>query len=68
MSRSTRRVLPGFNLTLGYTLFYLSVIVLIPLSAVFIKTAELGLAEFWSVVTAPRVVATYKLTFGASLL
>ena len=68
MSRSTRRVLPGFNLTLGYTLFYLSVIVLIPLSAVFIKTTELGLAEFWSVVTAPRVVATYKLTFGASLL
>jgi sulfate transport system permease protein len=61
-------VLPGFNLTLGYTLFYLSVIVLIPLSAVFIKTTELGLAEFWSVVTAPRVVATYKLTFGASLL
>ncbi|MCW0201267.1 MAG: sulfate ABC transporter permease subunit CysT [Rhodanobacter thiooxydans] len=68
MSRSTRRVLPGFNLTLGYTLFYLSVIVLIPLSAVFIKTTELGLAEFWSVVTAPRVVATYQLTFGASLL
>ncbi|MDP3872704.1 MAG: sulfate ABC transporter permease subunit CysT [Methyloversatilis sp.] len=68
MSRSTRRVLPGFNLTLGYTLFYLSVIVLIPLSAVFIKTTELGLAEFRAVVTAPRVVATYKLTFGASLL
>jgi sulfate transport system permease protein len=68
MSRSTRRVLPGFNLTLGYTLFYLSVIVLIPLSAVFFKTTELGWAEFWSVVSAPRVVATYKLTFGASLL
>ena len=68
MSRTSFRVLPGFNLTLGYTLFYLSVIVLIPLSAVFIKTTELGLAEFWSVVTAPRVVATYKLTFGASLL
>ena len=68
MSRTSFRVLPGFNLTLGYTLFYLSVIVLIPLSAVFIKTTELGLAEFWSVVTAPRVIATYKLTFGASLL
>jgi sulfate transport system permease protein len=68
MSRKTLRVLPGFNLTLGYTLFYLSVIVLIPLSAVFLKTTELGLAEFWTVVTAPRVVATYKLTFGASLL
>jgi sulfate transport system permease protein len=68
MSRTSFRVLPGFNLTLGYTLFYLSVIVLIPLSAVFIKTTELGLPEFWSVVTAPRVIATYKLTFGASLL
>ncbi len=68
MSRKSSRVLPGFNLTLGYTLLYLSVIVLIPLSAVFIKTTELGLAEFWSTVTAPRVVATYKLTFGASLL
>ena len=68
MSRAASRVLPGFNLTLGYTLFYLSVIVLIPLSAVFIKTTELGLPEFWSVVTAPRVIATYKLTFGASLL
>ena len=62
------RVLPGFNLTLGYTLGYLSLIVLIPLAAVFLKTAELTLAEFWNVVTAPRVVASYKLSFGMSLL
>lgn len=66
-SRS-HNVLPGFNLTLGYTLVYLSVIVLIPIAAVFIKTSELSLAEFWQVVTAPRVVASYKLSFGAALI
>lgn len=61
-------VLPGFNLTLGYTLVYLSLIVLLPIAAVFIRTAELSLAEFWEVVTAPRVLASYRLSFGASLL
>ena len=68
MSRRSFQVLPGFNLTLGYTLFYLSIIVLIPLSAVFIKTASLGLVQFWDVVTTPRVLASYRLSFGASLL
>ncbi|MGZ8252913.1 MAG: sulfate ABC transporter permease subunit CysT, partial [Methylophilaceae bacterium] len=72
MAKSNRKkhnnVLPGFNISLGYTLLYLSLIVLIPLAAAFIKTTELSLSEFWHVVTAPRVVATYKLTFGASLL
>jgi sulfate transport system permease protein len=63
-----KNVLPGFNLTLGYTVLYLSLIVLIPLSAAFIKTTELSFNEFWSVVTAPRVLASYKLTFGASLI
>ncbi|NMG74492.1 sulfate ABC transporter permease subunit CysT [Aromatoleum diolicum] len=63
----TFRVLPGFHLTLGYTLAYLSLIVLLPLAAVFLKTASLSLAEFWAVVSAPRVVATYKLSFGMSL-
>jgi len=63
-----KNVLPGFNLTLGYTLLYLSLIVLIPLSAAFIKTTELSFDEFWAVVTAPRVLASYKLTFGASLI
>jgi len=67
MSKKTN-VLPGFNLSLGYTLLYLSLIVLIPLSAAFIKTTELSFSEFWHVVTAPRVVASYKLTFGASLI
>lgn len=59
-------VLPGFNLALGFTLLYLSLIVLIPISAAFIRTAELTLPEFWDVVTAPRVLASYQLTFGAS--
>ncbi len=66
--KKQKNVLPGFNLSLGYTIFYLSLIVLIPLSAAFIKTAELSLTEFWAVVTAPRVMASYKLTFGASLV
>ena len=61
-------VLPAFGLSLGYTLVYLSVIVLIPLSAVFLHTAELSLTECWGVVRAPRVVASYRLSFGASLL
>ena len=61
-------VLPGFNLTLGFSLLYLSLIVLIPLSALFLRSASLSPAEFWKVVTEPRVVASYKVTFGASLI
>jgi sulfate transport system permease protein len=63
-----KNVLPGFNLSLGYTIFYLSLIVLIPLSAAFITTTELSLHEFLAVVSTPRVVASYKLTFGASFI
>jgi len=59
-------VLPGFNLALGFTLLYLSLVVLIPLSAAFIHSAQLTWPEFWNTVTAPRVVASYQLTFGAS--
>ena len=66
--RAGARVLPGFNLTLGYTLLYLSLIVLIPLSALLFKTFTLTWAEFWAAVTSPRVVASYQLTFGASLI
>jgi sulfate transport system permease protein len=66
--RPMRRVLPGFNLTLGYTLFYLSLIVLIPLSALLLKTFSLTWVEFWAAVASPRVVASYKLTFGASFI
>jgi sulfate transport system permease protein len=63
-----KNVLPGFNLALGYTILYLSLIVLIPLAAAFIKTTELSFAEFWEIVTTPRVVASYQLTFGASFI
>ncbi len=69
MSRRTRHnVLPGFNLAMGYTLFYLGLIVLIPLSAAFIKTFALTWEQFWGAVSTPRVVASYQLTFGASLI
>ncbi|HEX2840077.1 sulfate ABC transporter permease subunit CysT [Hyphomicrobium sp.] len=64
----THRVLPGFGLSLGFTLAYLSLIVLIPLSAVFIKSAGMGWESFVHAVTSPRVVASYKLSFGASLI
>ena len=65
--RAPRRVLPGFGLSLGITLVTLSLVVLIPLSAVFIKTAGMGWESFWATVTAPRVVATYRISFGLSL-
>ena len=64
--RRKRVVLPGFGLSLGITIVYLSLIVLIPLSAAFIKTASLTWPAFWNIVTAPRVLASYRLTFGAS--
>jgi len=66
--RPHRRVLPGFGLTLGFTLLYLSLIVLIPLSTLALETASMGWGPFWATVTSPRVLATYRLTFGASLL
>ncbi|MFJ7565557.1 sulfate ABC transporter permease subunit CysT [Herminiimonas sp. NPDC097707] len=62
------RVLPGFHLSLGFTIFYLSLIVLIPLSAVFLKTFTMSWEAFVAAVTSDRVIASYKLTFGASLL
>ena len=67
-NKSTKRVLPGFRLTLGYTLFYLSLVVLIPVSALFFKTFSLSLDQFWAAVTSERVMASYRLTFGASLV
>jgi len=60
------RVLPGFRLTLGFTLFYLGLIVLIPLSAVFIKTSTLTWAQFSHTVFSPQALAAYRLSFGAS--
>ncbi|MCK9509181.1 MAG: sulfate ABC transporter permease subunit CysT [Pigmentiphaga sp.] len=63
-----RRALPGFGLSLGFTLSYLGLLVLLPLSTLFFKSAGLGLDAFWDVVTSPRVVASYRLSFGAALL
>ncbi len=61
-------VLPGFGLTLGFALGYLSLIVLIPLAMAFSRAFDLSWDQFWQVVTAPRVVASYRLTFGAAFL
>lgn len=66
--RARHTVLPGFGLSLGFTLLYLTLIVLIPLSALFLKTFTLSWETFWSTVTAPRVLAAYRLSFGASLV
>lgn len=62
------RVMPGFNLSLGFTLLYLTLIVLIPLSAVFLKTFTMDWDHFVRTVTSDRVMASYRLTFGASLI
>jgi sulfate transport system permease protein len=64
--RKERSVLPGFGLSLGFTLFYLGLIVLIPLSAAFIKTAGMSWDEFVAAVWSPRVIASYRLSFLAS--
>jgi sulfate/thiosulfate transport system permease protein len=70
--RATRRarhgVLPGFGLSMGFTLLYLGLLVLIPLAALPLKSTELGWGGFWDAVTAPRVIASFKLTFGASAI
>jgi sulfate transport system permease protein len=62
----SRSVIPGFGLTLGFTVLYLSLIVLIPLSATFLKAAQLGWEGIWQAISSPRVLASYRLTFGAS--
>jgi len=63
-----RSVLPGFELALGFTLLYLGLIVLVPLSATLLKTLTLSWEAFWDAVSAPRVVASYRLSFGAAAL
>ncbi len=63
---SKRRAIPGFSLSMGFTVTYLSLIILIPLAALFIKAAGLGWSEWWDLLTTPRVIAATKLTFGAS--
>ncbi len=66
--RRPGRVIPGFGISLGFTLFYLALIVLIPLSAVFLNTFSMSWADFWATVTSERVMASYRLSFGASLI
>jgi sulfate transport system permease protein len=63
-----KSVLPGFGLSLGFTVLYLSLIVLIPLSATFLKASSLSWPQFWRIVSAPRAIASYELSFGASAI
>ncbi len=69
MSSLTKRrhLLPGFGLSMGYTIFYLSVIVLFPLSALFLKSVSMGLGKFWDTVTDDRVLASYRISITTSL-
>ena len=68
MRISVKSNLPGFKLTMGYSLFYLSLVVLIPVGGLFWRTSSLSLSQFWVSITSERVIESYKLTFGASLL
>lgn len=65
--QKSHSVLPGFGLSLGYTVFYLSLLLIVPMAALFMRAASLSLESFWAIVTAPQVMAAYKLSFGASL-
>lgn len=66
--RPLRRVLPGFHLTLGFTLLYLSLVVLIPLAALALRALGMSWADFWATIGSARVLAAFKVSFGASLL
>jgi sulfate transport system permease protein len=68
MDLKKKSVLPGFGLALGWTVFSLCLIVLIPLSTIFIKSASLGWSGFWQVISSPRALASYRLSLGASLI
>src|SRR5690349_12632995 len=68
MPKRKFNALPGFRRTLGFTLFYLSAIVLIPFAGLFIRAFELSWADFWRLATTDRALAAYRLTFGASLV
>lgn len=68
MKAERRRVIPGFGLTMGYTVAYLGLFALIPLSTIFLKTAGMGWLNFWTTITSLRVLAAYQLSIGASLI
>ncbi len=67
-TRARRGVLPGFGLSTGFTIFYLGLVVLLPLSAVALKASELTLAQAWDIVTSPRALASYRISFGAAAI
>ena len=68
MSQSNRHVLPGFSLSLGYTLLYLGLLVLVPLGACFSKAFSLSFEQFWAAVWTPRAIAAYSFSLGASFV
>jgi sulfate/thiosulfate transport system permease protein len=68
MAQKRFNALPGFGLTLGFTLFYLSAIVLIPFAGLVLRASNLSWASFWDLATTPRALASYRLTFGASFI
>ena len=63
-----KRLLPGFGLSMGFTMVYLSLIVLIPIAVLFLKAATLSLSDFWQILTDDRVIASFKVTFSSSLI
>ena len=68
-NKSRRRtILPGFGLSLGYTMMYLGLVVIVPLSMLFFKTSSMGFSAFWEATTAPRALASYRLSFGVAFL
>ncbi|MEN3113592.1 sulfate ABC transporter permease subunit CysT [Uliginosibacterium paludis] len=68
MTSRKHRVLPGFGLSLGYSLVYLSLLVLIPLGGLIARSAQMSLSEFWAIATADRALAAYRVTFGCALI
>ena len=68
MTKARFSALPGFGLTMGFTLFYLSAIVLVPFAGLVLRACELSWTDFWRLATTDRALAAYKLTFGASLI
>src|SRR5438094_4080299 len=68
MAKRKFNALPGFDLTMGFTLLYLSAIVLIPIAGLFLKTLEITWPDFWRLATTERALAAYRLTFGASMV
>lgn len=67
-SFTSKRVLPGFGISLGSSLFFISLVILLPITGLIVQTAELSWAQYWAIISDPRVVATYKVTLSAALV